>query len=367
MNSKRKIRVIVVDDSALTRKLIREILSQDKSIEVIATANDPYIARNKIKNLNPDVITLDVEMPKMDGISFLKNIMRLRPMPVIMVSSQTRPGTDLALEALGLGAVDYIGKPDVKSASDFKEYARALIEKVKAAAIISQDNNLTAVSDSRSAKAAITRPKPASGYTFDNERIIIAIGASTGGTEAIKEVVSPLKRSQYSIVIVQHIPRAFSKSFAERVNDISSLDVYEATDEQPIEPGSVYIAPGDRHLKIAASGSDYICLLDNSEPYNRHKPSVDILFNSVAATARKNSIGVLLTGMGSDGARGLKKMRESGAITIAQDEASSVVWGMPGEAVKMNAVNYILPLSEIPGTLMTIIQNETAERKTGST
>ncbi len=346
------IRVLIIDDSALIRNLLKEILSADKDIEVVGTASDPYIAREKIKNLNPDVLTLDVEMPKMNGISFLKNLMRLRPMPVIMVSALTQHGAATALEALGLGAVDYVAKPSIHNASELAEYAAEIIEKIKVAAS-SRVAVKPSARNAHQATASITASNTA--LAKDCRHALIAIGASTGGTEAIKDVLCALQPDNYSIVIVQHIPKAFSKSFADRINSISALDVCEAVDGQPIAPGGVYIAPGDKHLTIAKHNGGYCCQLDDSAPYNRHKPSVDVLFNSIADIAGNNAIGVLLTGMGSDGARGLKHMHSRGALTIAQDQSSSVVWGMPGEAVKLSAADYVLPLREIPGSLTAII------------
>lgn len=347
MAAKKHIRVLIVDDSALIRKILYEILSSDDEIEVVGHAMDPYIAREKIKQLNPDVLTLDVEMPKMNGISFLKNLMRLRPMPVIMVSSLTQKGADIALEALGLGAVDYIGKPDAKSEASLTDYATEIIDKVKIAA---------STQTLPQGKPALKRSTVKKSFNKNCNQAIIAIGASTGGTEAIKDVLCNLQPSSYSLVIVQHIPKAFSKAFADRVNSMSSLEVFEAKDMQEILPGKAYIAPGDRHLKIVKDNGSYYCKLDDGEPYNRHKPSVDLLFESICTSAGKDSIGILLTGMGADGARGLKQIQETGAITIAQDEQSSIVWGMPGEAVKLQAADYVLPLDEIPNKLTTLIK-----------
>lgn len=355
METKKNIRVLIVDDSALIRKILSKILSSDDEIEVVGTAMDPYIAREKIKLLNPDVLTLDVEMPKMNGISFLKNLMRLRPMPVIMVSSLTQKGADVALEALGLGAIDYIGKPDAKSGNQLSDYAEEIINKVKVAASINQST----CSDTQIPHNKKSQPKSLSSKKSLNKNCtqeIIAIGASTGGTEAIKDILSDLRPGSYSLVIVQHIPKAFSKAFADRVNNISALEVLEAEDKQQVLPGHVYIAPGDQHLKIIRKNDAYYCQLDDSEPYNRHKPSVDLLFKSMCKSAGNNAIGILLTGMGADGARGLKEMQNSGAITIAQDEQSSIVWGMPGEAVKLQAADYILPLDKITNKLTTLMK-----------
>lgn len=352
MAIKKNIRVLIVDDSALIRKILNEILSSDDEIEVVGYAMDPYIAREKIKQLNPDVLTLDVEMPKMNGISFLKNLMRLRPMPVIMISSLTQTGADIALEALGLGAVDYIGKPDIKSGDSLTDYAKEIIDKVKIAASINY------IDSSSTPRKTREKSSPLKKSLIKNcSQPIIAIGASTGGTEAIKEILCNLQPALFSLVIVQHIPKAFSKAFADRVNNISALEVMESKNMQEILPGHAYIAPGDQHLKIIKVDNSYYCKLDDSEPYNRHKPSVDVLFKSLCASAGKNAIGILLTGMGSDGARGLKEIQETGAITIAQDEQSSIVWGMPGEAVKLQAADYVLPLDEISNKITTLIKS----------
>jgi len=355
MTSKRNIRVLIVDDSAVIRKILSEVLSSDDEIEVVGTAMDPYIAREKIKLLNPDVLTLDVEMPKMNGISFLKNLMRLRPMPVVMVSSLTQKGADIALEALGLGAIDYVGKPDATSKNNLSDYAEEIINKVKIAASTNQGTSsgiLAADNTKPVDKGLISKNSLNKSCTQE----IIAIGASTGGTEAIKDILCEMKPGSYSMVIVQHIPKAFSKAFADRVNNISALEVVEAEDKQKVLPGHVYVAPGDKHLKIHKKNNSYFCQLEDSEPYNRHKPSVDLLFESVSKSAGNNAIGILLTGMGADGARGLKEMQNSGAVTIAQDEQSSIVWGMPGEAVKLQAANYILPLDKIPNKLTTLMK-----------
>jgi two-component system chemotaxis response regulator CheB len=345
-----RIRVLIVDDSALVRQILTEILSADREIEVVGVASDAHVAREKIKSLNPDVITLDVEMPKMDGVTFLRNLMRLRPMPVVMVSSLTEHGADVTLDALSMGAVDYLPKPKIDLAATLKDYGDQLTEKVKMAARA----RVRALDPQR----AIPQPKPSYGAdavipagapprqlrTTDR---IIAIGASTGGTEAIKDVLMGFPPDTPGIVIAQHIPKAFSGPFAKRMDACCQMTVYEAQDGQQILPGHVYIAPGDRHLLVQRDGARYVCRLDDGTPVNRHKPSVDVLFRSVAQNAGRNAIGVLLTGMGKDGARGLKEMREAGSPTIAQDEATSVVWGMPGEAVSIGAAEKVLPLSDI--------------------
>lgn len=346
-----RIRVLIVDDSALVRQLLTEMLSADREIEVVGVANDAHAAREKIKALNPDVLTLDVEMPKMDGITFLRNLMRLRPMPVVMVSSLTERGADVTLDALALGAVDYLPKPKIDVAATLSGYSAELIEKVKAAA-----RARVRALDPRQVPSGVIKPSydasivipegspPRHLRTTDR---IIAIGASTGGTEAIKRVLTGFPPDSPGVVIAQHIPKAFSGPFAQRMNSCCQLTVYEAQDGQQILPGHAYIAPGDRHLLVLRDGARYVCRLDDGPPVNRHKPSVDVLFRSVAQNAGRNAIGILLTGMGKDGARGLKEMLEAGSPTIAQDEETSVVWGMPGEAVAIGAAESVLPVQEI--------------------
>ncbi len=339
----RRIRVLIVDDSALVRQLLTELLSQDPEIEVVGTAQDPFIAREKIKDLHPDVLTLDVEMPRMDGLKFLENLMRLRPMPVVMVSSLTQKGASTTLNALELGAVDFVAKPTLGVAEGLAASAADLIEKVKIAAI------------SRPRIAADTPPPPrpssAKQMRYETTDRLIAIGASTGGTEAVREVLSQLSADSPAIVIAQHIPEAFSASFAERLNKCSALAVFQASDGQEIRPGHAYVAPGDDHLEVARSGARWYCRLNKGPPVNRHRPSVDVLFRSVAANCGANACGVLLTGMGEDGARGLRTMRDEGAFTLIQDEASSVVWGMPGAAHRMDAACTQASLGEVAGVL----------------
>jgi len=346
------IRVLIVDDSALVRRILSEILAGDRAIQVVGTASDAYMARDKIKELNPDVLTLDVEMPKMDGVTFLRNLMRLRPMPVVMVSSLTDHGAEITLDALALGAVDYLPKPKIDVAATLGDYADELIAKIKAAstarvrALVTAPAGASAAmpTPKHSADAILAKAPPRQFRTTDR---IIAIGASTGGTEAIKEVLMGMPPDSPGVVIAQHIPKAFSTPFAKRMNACSRMTVYEAEDGQPVLPGHVYIAPGDRHLLLVRDGARYICRLDDGTPVNRHKPSVDVLFRSVAQQAGRNAIGVILTGMGKDGALGLKEMRDAGSPTIAQDEATSVVWGMPGESVAIGAAVQVLPLDAI--------------------
>ena len=350
----RPVRVLIVDDSALVRRILTEVLAGARGIEVVGTAGDAYVAREKIKQLNPDVLTLDVEMPKMDGVTFLRNLMRLRPMPVIMVSSLTEHGAEITLDALSIGAVDYLPKPKIDLAATLADYRDELVAKIKMAAKAQVQVRDTrpatpaapvAVLPKLSADAVIART--AAPRQFRTTDRIIAIGASTGGTEAIKDVLVQLPADTPGVVIAQHIPKAFSTPFAKRMDACCQMTVYEAEDGQQVLPGHVYIAPGDRHLLLMRDGARYVCKLDDGPPVNRHKPSVDVLFRSVAQQAGTNAIGVILTGMGRDGAEGLKEMREIGAPTLAQDESTSVVWGMPGAAVEIGAAAQVLPLSDV--------------------
>ena len=341
--AKKRIKVLIVDDSALVRRILTEMLSSDASITVLGAAHDAYDAREKIKALNPDVLTLDVEMPRMDGLTFLRNLMRLRPMPVIMVSSLTEKGAEVTLDALSIGAVDYLPKPKIDLAATLADYKEELIAKVKAAA--SARLRATTTTGSASADAILAKRDPQR-QLRTTERII-AIGASTGGTEAIKDVLIRLPPDTPGIVITQHIPKLFSGAFARRMDACCQVSVCEAEDGQQILRGHAYVAPGDMHLLLVRDGARYVCRLDDGPPVNRHKPSVDVLFRSVAQQAGRNAIGVILTGMGKDGALGLKEMRDAGARTVAQDEATSIVWGMPGEAVAVGAAADVLPLGDI--------------------
>ncbi len=333
-----KIRVLIVDDSAFIRVLLTEILQSDPQIEVIATAEDPLDAREKIKKHSPDVITLDVEMPKMDGITFLKNIMRLRPMPVIMVSTLTQAGADITIQALKIGAFDFVGKPSTDVKNKLTELAANLIEKVKAAASC----NTLALEKTGHSKQGVLKVKQDRGR-FE----IIAIGASTGGTEAIRDVITRLPEGLPPIVMSQHIPDTFSTSYAKRLNKESKIKVREVRSATRLERGFAYLAPGSHHLKVMKKSGDYWADVDDGEKVNRHKPSVEVMYTSIFDSGITRCLGIILTGMGKDGAVGLKKLRESGATTIAQDEFTSVVWGMPGAAVAIDAAEYILPLGEI--------------------
>lgn len=363
-NASRRIRVLIVDDSALVRKLLTEILGSAPDIEVVGAAPDAFSAREKIKALHPDVLTLDVEMPRMDGITFLRNLMRLRPMPVVMVSSLTDAGAEVTLDALSVGAVDFLPKPRVDLVATLADYRDELLEKVRGAARARiRPYEPRAIAAPRlTADAVLQKTAPVRFRTTDR---LIAVGASTGGTEAIREFLMGMPPDAPAVVIAQHIPKAFSTPFAERMNRCCPLTVFEAQDGQQIMPGHAYIAPGDRHLLVARSGARWVCRLDDGPPVNRHKPSVDVLFRSVAQEAGYNAIGVLLTGMGKDGARGLLEMREAGSPTIAQDEATSVVWGMPGEAVAIGAAAEDLPLSRIAPRVLAIAGEMDIARRAG--
>ncbi len=326
----KKIRVIVVDDSQFIRELFSSVLASDPEINVVATAEDPLDAREKIKLHNPDVITLDVEMPKMDGIAFLDKIMSLRPMPVVMASTLTQKGADITLQALEMGAVDAIGKPSDFSKSE--EFTKELIHKVKAAATIKV--RARARSDKADPKTAPTMLS----YKGSLTKPLIAIGASTGGVEALREVLHVLPAECPPIVITQHMPAAFTAAFAERLNKICAITVEESAHGKPLQLGHAYIAHGGAHLYIAKQAGKYICHHRDSELVSGHKPSVDVLFDSVATTAGDHAVGAILTGMGKDGAQGLLKMRQAGAHTLGESEASCIVYGMPRAAYELGAV-----------------------------
>ncbi|GHE21323.1 protein-glutamate methylesterase/protein-glutamine glutaminase [Halomonas urumqiensis] len=339
------IKVLCVDDSALIRDLLSEIINSQPDMEVVAVAPDPIVARDLIKQHNPDVLTLDVEMPRMDGLDFLERLMRLRPMPVLMVSSLTQSGSEITLRALELGAVDFVAKPSLGIRSGMLEYAAEIAEKIRAAA------------RSRPHKPRRRdEPPPArlKAPLVTSEKLVI-IGASTGGTEAIRRVLEPLPAGSPAILITQHMPGGFTRSFAERLDRLCQIKVKEAEDGERVLPGHAYIAPGDAHLKLARSGANYVARLDDGPPVNRHRPSVDVLFHSAATHAGRNAIGVLLTGMGKDGAAGLVEMRKAGAPTLAQDEASCVVFGMPREAIALGGAGEVVALEDIAPRLMSLV------------
>jgi len=340
-----KIKVLCVDDSALVRGLMTEIINSHPDMEVVATAPDPLVARDLIKLHNPDVLTLDVEMPRMDGLDFLERLMRLRPMPVIMVSSLTERGGEITLRALELGAIDFVTKPKLGIRDGLMEYSETIAEKIRAASR----------SKLRPPAAANSAPRPAArprGPLASSEKLVI-IGASTGGTEAIKEVLVPMPPDSPAILITQHMPAGFTRSFAQRLDGMCSVTVREGVHGERVLPGHVYLAPGgETHMKLGRSGANYVIELLAAEPVNRHRPSVDVLFNSAAQAAGRNAIGVILTGMGKDGAAGMLAMHKAGAYTIAQDEASCVVFGMPREAIALGGASEVITLSRISDRLL---------------
>lgn len=341
-----KITVLIIDDSTVIRNIVRELLSDVDDIVVIGEAKDPFVARELIKQLNPDVLTLDVEMPKMDGITFLSNLMRLRPMPVVMLSTLTTKGADTTLKALELGAIDFIAKPSFEALTSQKaNFKNTIVEKIRYAASV-QSRDLAYNRQSQNHET-----KPLSFTKAKNSNHIIAIGASTGGTDAIKKLLMSLPSNSPAIVITLHIPNVFSSRFAERMNKNVSMTVKEARHGEKIESGHVYIAPGDKHLKVMSNALGLMCVLEDSPVVNRHKPAVDVLFNSLVPLAN-NVQAIILTGMGQDGAQGLLALKSHGAMTIIQDKNSSLVWGMPGSAFKLNAHNKQLSLESLGTELL---------------
>ena len=338
----RKIRALIVDDSALIRRLLTEIINSQKDMEAVGAAPDPIAAREMIRALNPDVLTLDVEMPKMDGLDFLEKLMRLRPMPVVMVSTLTERGSDITLRALELGAVDFVSKPKMDIANTMAEYTLEITDKIRAAAAAKLKQAPRVAATDRVAEGL-----PALSNRIASTEKLIIIGASTGGTEAIKEVLIRLPPDSPGILVTQHMPEGFTKSFADRLNKLCRIAVKEADDGERVLPGHAYIAPGHSHLLLRRSGANYMTQLSQSAPVNRHRPSVDVLFHSAAECAGRNAVGVILTGMGKDGAHGMREMHEAGAYTFAQDEHTCVVFGMPREAVAAGGVDEILPLGDI--------------------
>ena len=353
-----RVRVLVVDDSALVREIMTEILSRDPAIDVVGAAPDPFVAWDKIQRLKPDVITLDVEMPRMDGLTFLEKLMRAHPMPVVMVSSLTERGCDTTLRALELGAIDFVSKPRIDVARGTSDLADEIVAKVKAAGSAKTFAKVRARPASRPAEAA-RPPQPAS---FKGTYKVLAIGASTGGTEALRELLCALPPDAPGTVIVQHMPERFTRAFAERLDGLARVRISEARDGDRVLPGHALIAPGNFHMELARSGADYRVRVLSADPVNRHRPSVDVLFRSCACAAAQNAVGVILTGMGDDGARGLLAMRAAGARTIAQDEATCVVFGMPKEAIALGAAEFIEPLARIAPTALRLAAGGTARQ-----
>lgn len=347
------IRVLIVDDSAVMRSVLSELINQAPDIEVVGTAADPIVAREMIKQLNPDVVTLDIEMPRMDGLEFLDKLMRLRPTPVVMISTLTERGSDVTFRALELGAVDFITKPKLNSSQGIRPYADEICDKIRAAhqarlrspGKFAQPGAATSPVTSAAgggASAALT--------TLDANTMrdrLVLIGASTGGTEAIKDVLTRFPEQMPGILIVQHMPEMFTGSFAKRLDGLCKVRVKEAEDGEKILPGHAYLAPGHSHLLVKRTGGLYCCELSKAEPVNRHRPSVDVLFHSAARHVGANGVGVILTGMGKDGAQGMLAMKKAGCWNIGQDQESCVVYGMPREAAQIGAVDEVSPLNEV--------------------
>lgn len=348
------IKVLIVDDSALVRKVLTEELNKQHDIEVVGTAIDPYAAREKIVQLQPDVLTLDLEMPRMDGLSFLAKLMKHYPMPVVVVSSLTPKNSENALTALRLGAVDVISKPG--SSYSTQNISKAIVKSVRAASLAKFDKNTHA--DEQPSSAATSEQLKHKNNLFHTTDKIIAIGASTGGTKALEKVLTGLPANMPGIVIVQHMPPVFTKSFAERLDSVCSLRVKEAEDNDLVETGTALLAPGNYHMQIERKSAKYYVRIKQGPPVHHHRPSVDVLFNSVAESVGVNASGVLLTGMGADGAKGLLAMKDAGAHTIAQDEATCVVYGMPREAKKIGAVNEVVPLHDISDAIIKSIKGK---------
>ena len=358
----KKIRVVVVDDSALVRGLLAEIINRQKDMECVGTANDPLIAREMIRELDPDVITLDIEMPKMDGLDFLGRLMRLRPMPVVMISTLTERGAEVTMRALELGAVDFVSKPRIGLTDGINELSGQIVEKIRIAA----SAHIRRAAALPAAKSQETAAQPAAGRKNENVSIsrvstekLICIGASTGGTEAIKEILTRFPADSPGVVITQHMPPGFTTSFAARLNSLCQITVLEAVNGVRILPGHAYIAPGGKHLRVDRSGANYICVVEDGELVNRHKPSVEVLFKSAAKVVGKNAFGIMLTGMGNDGAKAMKEMKDAGSYNFVQDEASCIVFGMPREAIQCGAADEVLPLTEIAPALLNRLSGST--------
>ncbi|MFO0233462.1 MAG: chemotaxis response regulator protein-glutamate methylesterase [Burkholderiales bacterium] len=359
-----KIRVVVVDDSALIRSMLSSLINAQPDMECVGTANDPYQAREIIRNLDPDVITLDVEMPRMDGLDFLEKLMRLRPMPVVMVSTLTERGAETTLRALALGAIDFVAKPRIGIAQGLQEMGVEIADKLRVAARARIERRTVArpAPPPATPRAAGAGGTPAGtpplvksvpiAYSRSSTEKIVAIGSSTGGTEALREVLTQLPADCPAVLVTQHMPPGFTRNFADRLNSLCRMHVKEAEHGERVLPGHVYVAPGGRHLALGRSGANYVVEIDDGPPVNRHRPSVEVLFKSVARHAGRNAIGIMLTGMGRDGADAMKELRDAGAYNIAQDEATCVVYGMPREAVATGAVHEVLPVQKIAGHVL---------------
>ncbi len=387
----RPIRVLVVDDSALVRSLLGQIIDREPDLQCVGAAGDPLIAREMIRKLDPDVLTLDVEMPRMDGLDFLGRLMRLRPMPVVMVSTLTERGAEVTLQALELGAVDFVAKPRIGVAGGLQTLAGEIVEKLRiaararlpaarragsGAAVVhptpvqraaagassvpapaATAPAATAPRGASAARADAAAPAPAAQRRWSTTEKLVFIGASTGGTEATREVLVQLPADFPAILVTQHMPAGFTRSYASRLDSLCRIAVKEAVDGERILPGHAYIAPGGRHLSVQRSGANYVARVDDGEPVNRHRPSVEVLFRSAARLVGVNAIGVMLTGMGADGARAMREMRDAGSWNLAQDEASCVIFGMPREAIAHGAAHEVLPLAAIAPRLIERIRS----------
>ncbi len=356
-----KIRVVVVDDSALVRSLLTEIINRQPDMTCIGAANDPLVAREMIRELNPDVITLDVEMPRMDGLDFLSRLMRLRPMPVVMISTLTERGAEVTMKALELGAIDFVAKPRIGVADGLKDLSAQIVDKIRIAAAAKVHRALPPVVPSAPTAKPLAGASAAGSVggsallgRLSTEKLI-CIGASTGGTEAIKEVLTRLPADSPGIVITQHMPPGFTASFAARLDGLCRITVQEARNGERILPGHAYIAPGGKQFSISRSGANYVAVVQDGEPVNRHRPSVEVLFKSCAQYAGRNAYGIMLTGMGNDGALAMKEMRDHGSYNYVQNEATCVVFGMPREAIQAGAADEVLPLNQIADALLSKI------------
>jgi two-component system, chemotaxis family, protein-glutamate methylesterase/glutaminase len=355
----KKIRVLVVDDSALVRSLLSEIVNRQADMECVGVANDPLMAREMIRELNPDVITLDIEMPRMDGLDFLGRLMRLRPTPVVMISTLTERGAEATMKALELGAVDFVSKPRLGVMEGLSELSEQIIDKVRVASKANVRRIApSSIADSVVAqeRATIGLPSSSMGMSFSTEKLIF-IGASTGGTEAIKDILMRLPADFPAVLVTQHMPPGFTKTFAARLNGLSKLAVQEAVNGERLLPGHAYIAPGGLQFRVNRSGANYLAIVEDGEPVNRHKPSVEVLFKSAAKIAGRNAYGVLLTGMGNDGAKAMREMKDAGSYNYVQDEASCIVFGMPREAILQGAADEVLPPAEIAASLISRVRS----------
>ncbi len=348
-----KIKVLVIDDSALIRNILKEIINEQPDMTVVGAAPDPLVAREMIRSLNPDVLTLDIEMPNMNGLSFLKRLMRVRPMPVVMLSSHTQEGSDIAFRALAMGAVDFVGKPVAgQGGGGDDDYPQLIVEKIRAA--YAARDKIEPLDINRAVDADEVLPNLSNSAVTQSK--VIVIGASTGGAEALKDILAAMPEDCPPILIAQHMPGTFTKLFAKRLDGLCKISVKEAEDEEPALPGNAYVAPGGYHLRLARYGArGYGVKLTQDAPVNLHRPSVDVLFQSAAENAGADVVGVILTGMGKDGAQGMLTMRQKGAFTIAQDEATSIVFGMPKEAIDIGAAQAVVPLPQIARRIMSFL------------